>query len=89
MFEWDPEKSEENKKKHGISFEEVTGIWQSICLEFSHIARSKDGESRSATVGLFRGEVYTVIWTGRGEKIRIISARKARNGEKKAYFEEL
>lgn len=88
-FEWDPKKSLENKKKHGISFDEAIEIWQGIRVDAPNIAYSKDGESRSATVGVRQGALYTVIWTKRNKRIRIICARRARKDEKEAFIEKI
>ncbi len=86
-FEWDPIKSAENKRKHGIGFDEAAYIWQSIRLEVQNLAYSKQEEWRSATIGFVNGRVYTVIWTKRNKRIRIICARRARKNEKKAFLE--
>lgn len=85
-FEWDPKKSHLNKEKHGVSFSEAVGIWQGAHLTIDTIAKSEDGETRCATIGLVGDTLHTAIWTMRGEKIRIISVRRARDGEKKAYW---
>lgn len=85
-FEWDSAKSKTNLDKHGISFLESLEIWQGIHLEVHQIARSKEGESRSATIGMVKGELYTAIWTQRGKKLRLISVRRSRHGEKKIFW---
>ncbi|MBI1861657.1 MAG: BrnT family toxin [Deltaproteobacteria bacterium] len=85
MFEWDGLKSAENKKKHGISFVEALEIWQGNHITVSGIARTHDGEERSATIGVVAGVLYTAIWTLRRRSIRIISVRRARPNEEAAY----
>ena len=85
MFEWDAKKSKQNKKKHGVSFEDALEIWQANHLTANDIARSKDGESRSATIGFIQGKIYTAIWAKRGGKIRLISVRRARDAEKEVF----
>lgn len=87
-FEWDPKKSNFNKKKHGVSFSQATAIWQGVHINLNNIAKSSEGESRSATLGLIGGKVYTAIWTKRNERIRIISVRRARNGEEKVFWQK-
>jgi uncharacterized protein len=88
-FEWDPNKSKKNKKKNGISFEAAMDVWQSPRLDSASIASSLDGENRSAALGIINGTIYCVIWTSRNRNIRIISARRARNEEKKVYIKSL
>ena len=89
QFEWDQAKSIENEKKHGVSFEEAIVIWDGIHLEISDIAHSEDGKERNATMGWIGDRVFVVIWTVRGEKIRLISVRKARKNEEKVFFKKI
>lgn len=82
-FEFDPQKSAINKGKHGIDFIEAQHLWQDITgLEVP--ARSET-EERYALIAYFESKIWTVIFTKREGKIRIISCRRARDGEKKAY----
>ena len=43
------------------------------------------GEDRFVAVGRVEGLLITVVFTERGERVRIISARKANNDERRAY----
>ena len=85
MFEWDAKKSKQNEKKHGVAFRDALELWQASHLTANNIAHSKDGESRGATIGFIQGNLYTAIWVKRGERIRIISGRRARDGEKEVF----
>jgi uncharacterized protein len=84
-FEWDPKKAELNKKKHGVSFSEATTIFddlRAITIEEQEIG----GEERSITVGTdLLGRRLVVVYAFRGNKIRIISARKANDYERIEY----
>ncbi|ADE56071.1 BrnT family toxin [Coraliomargarita akajimensis] len=81
--EFDPQKSAINKEKHGIDFIEAQQLWQDItALEVP--ARSET-EERYALIAFYNCKIWTVIFTRREGKIRIISCRRARDGEKKAY----
>ena len=83
-FEFDPEKSEKNKAKHGIDFVAVQELWKDVtALEVS--ARSET-EPRSALIATYSGKLWTAIFTYREKKIRIISCRRARDGEKRTYY---
>lgn len=82
-FEFDPEKSAKNMAKHGIDFVEVQELWRDVtALEVP--ARSET-EPRSALIATYSGKLWTAIFTYREKKIRIISGRRARNGEKRTY----
>ena len=87
-FEWDPEKNKQNLAKHGISFEEAKSIFDGTVLSLQD--EDPDGEVRERSYGLLGGVVVVcVVHTLRGEKIRIISARKATRQERtlfNAYF---
>ena len=88
-FEWDPPKSLINKDKHGVSFREATEIWRGIHLTAENFAKAKDGEKRSITIGMIGEDIYSAIWTNRNNTFRIISVRRSRNGEKKAFLKKL
>jgi len=86
-LEWDADKERSNIRKHGITFSEaVTALEdeQAITIEDDHPA-----ETRFITLGMDEaGRVLVVIYTYRGEMIRIISARKATATERAVYESE-
>jgi uncharacterized DUF497 family protein len=82
-FEYDPDESLINKSKHEIDFEEVRALWLDRRL-LEAPARATD-EPRWLAVGLLAGKHWTVVFTRRGRTIRLISARRARDGEITAY----
>ena len=85
VFEFDPAKSAANLAKHGIDFSRAQGVWSDPDrLEIP--ARSVD-EPRTQVIGQIDGLVWSAFITLRGETIRIISVRRARDEEKAAYFE--
>jgi len=82
-FEFDSHKSEENKKTHGIDFIEAQMLWDdSDRIEVP--ARTID-EPRSIVIGKIADKYRSGIITYRGEKIRIISVRRARREEVEIY----
>lgn len=82
-FEWDEVKRLANVAKHGIDFYDVLEVFASPHLEIE--ARQTNGETRRLAVGLLADRLVTVVFTHRGEAIRIISARRARHGERRQY----
>ena len=83
MFEFDKNKSESNKRKHGISFESARKLWKDPHrVEVSAIWVE---ENRILLIAKLEKEIWAAIYTLRNKKIRIISVRKARNNEKKVY----
>ena len=87
-FEWDPKKSESNKKKHGVSFEEAeTAFLDERGLLIPDLDHSKD-EERFVLLGIsaiLRTLVVCHCYREDEEVIRIISARKADRFEQSQY----
>lgn len=84
-FEWDENKNLINKLKHGIRFEDAIEIFQYQMIE--NIDNRQDyGEIRYIGIGRnSQNYILTVVYTIRGSKIRIISARTAKKRERKIY----
>lgn len=82
-FEFDPEKSAANQTKHGIDFEDAQALWDDPLL-LEAPARTED-EPRFMVVGRMGARHWSAICTRRGERIRIISVRRARREEVERY----
>lgn len=85
-FEWDESKSIENKNKHGINFESAKNIF--LDENRVEIIAPYPIEERFINIGKLDGKFWTVIFTVRGESIRIISARRSRKKEVELYEEK-
>lgn len=87
-YEWDPAKAAANVRKHGVSFAEVASVFlDPLALTFDDPDHS-DEEHREITIGVSsRERVLFVSHCVRGDRIRIISARKATQRERKQYAE--
>ena len=83
MFEFDAEKSAANLAKHGIDFETAQALWQD--LNRTEIDVVRNDELRTLATGLIEGQLWTVVYTLRGEIVRIISARRAWDKEIRRY----
>ncbi len=82
-YEYDNNKSLSNKQKHGIDFEEAKLLWNDDRM--IEITTSYENEARFINIGKIDTKFYTIVTTFRGEKIRIISARRARKKEIDIY----
>ncbi len=82
-FEFNSEKSEKNRVKHGIDFLTAQELWQDEARLIVP-ARSAD-EPREAIIATLGKACWTGIYTIRNEKIRIISVRRSRDEEKQNY----
>jgi len=82
-YEYDDNKSLSNKQKHGIDFEGAKLLWNDDRMV--EILTSYDDEERFINIGKINSKFYTVVSTIREDKIRIISARRARKKEIEIY----
>ena len=87
-FEWDPEKAAGNLRKHKVSFNDAATVFGdslgTTAIDPDHSA----DEHRFITVGLSRGgRLLIVAHSDRNGRIRIISARKLNQRERKIYEE--
>ena len=86
QFEWDPDKSANNLKKHGVSFHEAsTVLGDPLAITFNDPDHSI-GEHRYLTFGMSgTNRLLVVAHTQRRGRTRIISARHATRYERKIY----
>ena len=88
QFEWDDTKAAENLRDHRVSFAKSTlAIGDPFAIEWLDL-REAYGEERVIVVGMSQGQLLTVVYTKRGERLRIISARKATRHEQDDYYRE-
>jgi hypothetical protein len=84
--EWDPRKNRTNVHKHGIDFQDAATIFEGPYLEGPD-ERFDYGEQRMIAYGQMGVHVVAVVFVRRGQRHRILSARKATKSEGKAYLE--
>ncbi len=84
-FEWDLAKARANERKHAVSFEEAASVFRGFCV-YEPDTRRDYGEVRFVALGRdTNGVVLNVVYTLRGDGIRIISAWKASRDERENY----
>ena len=83
-YEWDPKKAVSNVKKHNVRFADaVTAFTDDRAMT---IDDPQANEERHITLGMDAlGRILVVVYTWRGDRIRIISARHATPSERKQY----
>ncbi len=82
-FEWDAEKRPMNLGKHGLDFRDACRLFDGRPLYTYPSPR--EGEDRFVSVGFIGHRLIAVVWLERDRVIRIISMRRARDGETGAY----
>lgn len=83
--EWDADKAASNLKNHGVDFADAAAV---LLDDMALTIRddSVDEEDRFVTLGMdVLGRLLVVIYTWRGESLRLISARPATAGERRRY----
>ena len=85
-FEWDPQKAASNRRKHAVAFADAVGVFydeRALTMDDEH-----PDEERFITIGRDPlDRILVVVYCWRGNRIRIISARKATRRERQQYEE--
>lgn len=83
-FEWDRRKAEINLRKHGVDFADAATIFDD---EYAvTVPDTSSDEDRFAALGTdAMGRLLVVVYTWRGDRIRLISARQATRPERRDY----
>ncbi len=86
-YEWDPGKAKLNLRKHGIRLADAVAVLED---EFALTVRDpfSEREERWITLGKDAvGRLLIAVYTWRGDRIRLISARRATARERRQYEE--
>ena len=88
-FEWDPEKAEANRRKHDVSFHEVSTVFADPLAMLMHDPDHSVGEERHLVLGASStGRLLVVSHAERPPRTRLISARPATRNERKHYEQD-
>ena len=78
LFEWDPEKAKKNEQIHGITFDEASTIFSDHLSLIIYDPLHSEAEDRFIIIGKsYKNRLLVIAHVDRGDRIRIISARKA------------
>lgn len=87
-FEWDDDKAAQNVRDHGVTFEKaVKALADPFAIEWIDDSEAY-GEERCNLLGMCEGAILQVTYTERGERIRVISARRAERYEQDDYYRQ-
>ena len=88
-FEWDSKKAASNLRKHAVSFEEAASVFSDVLAAIYQDPDHSARERRYLTIGTSeQGRLLHIAYADRGERIRIISARKVTKTERDLYEKE-
>ena len=83
-FEWDERKARTNFRRHRVDFADAATVFEDV--RAVTVVDEDTDEERYAAIGTDGlGSELVVIYTVRGERIRIISARRATRRERAQY----
>ena len=83
MFEWDEPKRLWNLQERHLDFVDAKQMFDGRPI--IHVPSWRNDEDRVVSVAEIDGKLYAVVWTWRLENRRIISFRRARDGEERTY----
>jgi uncharacterized DUF497 family protein len=87
-FEWDPRKALANEHKHGVTFDEAATAFEDPLGIVTDDPRHSAGEERMVLLAYSEAtRLLAVMFTERGDRIRLISARTATRREHRDYEE--
>jgi uncharacterized protein len=87
-FEWDDAKAAENIRNHGIRFAEAVAAFRDN-FAIDYFDDMDYGEDRFIHIGLSGGQLLTIVYTARADRIRIISARRSTKHEQEDYYSQI
>jgi uncharacterized DUF497 family protein len=87
-FEWDDTKAAANLANHGVSFARARLVFADPFAVGRIDDREDYGEERFIMVGMVEGALIFVAYTERGDRVRIITARRATRHEQDDYFRQ-
>lgn len=86
LFEWDNKKAKKNQINHEISFDEASTAFGDVLSLTIYDPMHSEAEDRFILIGTsVNNRLLVVVHTERNDHIRIISARRATNKERKYY----
>lgn len=85
-FEWDSNKADSNRSKHGVTFEEALTVFYDALAATFRDRQHSHGEQRCITIGYsVRDRLLVVCHTERARSVRLISSRPATKRERKRH----
>jgi uncharacterized DUF497 family protein len=87
-FEWDTNKAAANQLKHGVSFSEAIKVFRDPFAIEKLDDRESYGEERFIIIGMIENRLFVVVYTERGQNIRVVSAREAEKYERQYYYSQ-
>ena len=88
MFVWDEAKRRSNLEKHGLDFKDAHLVYDNPEKCTYDSSRKGERRWRDIAVAVIHGKLLTLIYTERGDQIRVISLRPASREEREQYEQD-
>jgi hypothetical protein len=85
VYAWDEAKRKSNLKKHGLDFKDAHLVYKNPDKCTYDASRNDEYRFMDVALAVIRGRVLTLVYTERGEEVRVISFRHASREERKQY----
>jgi uncharacterized DUF497 family protein len=76
-----------NLRRNKVSFPTACSVFNDVFALVEQDVSEEYGEDRFLAIGVAAGLLIAVVYTERGERIRIISARRANTNEQRKYYQ--
>ena len=87
-FEWDENKNRLNKKKYGLSFDEILEVFDAPAFLEGYDQGHSGKEDRYYGIGCLNGILYIAVFYTLRKRIRIISARRAADDDEQEEYND-
>ena len=88
MFVWDEAKRTSNLRKHGLDFKDASLVYDNPDKCTYEASRGDEYRLMDVALAVIRGRHLTLVYTERGDEIRVISFRHASREEREQYEED-
>ena len=88
MFVWDEAKQKSNLEKHGLDFEHAHLVYENADKCTYHTSRKGESRFLDLAFAVVDGHLLALVYTERGDDIRVISFRVASREERELYEQD-
>jgi uncharacterized protein len=88
VYVWDEKKRKSNLKKHGLDFRDAHLVYENPDKCTYDASRGDEFRLMDVAVAVVRGRLLTLVYTERGDDVRVISFRNSSHEERRQYEED-
>ena len=88
MYVWDEAKRESNLEKHGLDFADAWMVYENPDKCTYDMSRLSERRFMDVALAEVKGKVLALIYTERGNDVRVISFRPASREEREQYEQD-